>query len=140
LKAVFDTNVLVSAVLSDGVCRKLLAHLPAGRLRLLLSPDTTQEFLAVLNRPKFGLASGQAEQILAQDLLPFSDVVQPSNALLQYPCRDPKEDKFLSCALAGQAIFLVTGDLDLLELKSRYKFEIIEPRAALEKHFKKSGI
>ena len=136
MKAVFDTNVLVSAILNEGVCRKPLTHVAAGRIRLLLSSETTQEFLAVLNRPKFNLAPGQAELILAQDLLPFADVVQAANRSPAFPSRDPKDDKFLQCAESGRADALVSGDRDLLDLSGRYKFEIIEPKAALEKLLK----
>ncbi len=88
--------------------------------------------MAVLMRPKFKLARRQAELILTQDLLPFADVVQGSPLTLDFPCRDPHDDKFLVCALQGQADLLVTGDKDLLQLAGRYPFKILTPQAALQ--------
>jgi uncharacterized protein len=46
-------------------------------------------------------------------------------------CRDPHDDKFLSCALAASARFLVTGDSDLLSLGKYKKVGIISPEVFL---------
>lgn len=132
MRLVGDTNVLVSAVLTDGTCRRLLGLASQGKLRWLLSPATSQELLAVLKRPRFKLAPGQAERVLTHDVLPFADVVPAAPLELAFPCRDPHDDKFLACALQGQADFLVTGDKDLLQLAGRYPFKILSPQAALQ--------
>ena len=47
-------------------------------------------------------------------------------------CRDPKDNIVLECAAAGKADFIVTGDKDLLALKSFRKIRIITPRKFLE--------
>jgi uncharacterized protein len=49
-------------------------------------------------------------------------------------CRDPDDDPILSCALSAEADYLVTGDLDLLELKEFHGIRILAP-AAFELHF-----
>lgn len=40
-------------------------------------------------------------------------------------CRDPDDDKFLSCAIDGKALYIVSGDKDLLDLKSFRDIEIV---------------
>lgn len=127
MRVVLDTNVLVSAVLADGVCRKLLALAPLRQIELLFSPATVEEFLRSMADPRFKLGAAVPKQILALDLLPFGQVVQPKPALLPWPCGDPDDDKFLLCALQGGAEALITGDKALLALNGKYKFAIKAP-------------
>ena len=48
-------------------------------------------------------------------------------------CRDPKDNMFLNCALAGKADFIISGDDDLLALKKVSEIEIIKPVHFLKK-------
>jgi uncharacterized protein len=127
VKLVLDTNVLVSAVLADGVCRRLLALAPQRRIELLFSPATVDEFLHTMANPRFKLPPTASKQILALDLLPFAQVVQTKATELPFPCSDPTDDKFLHCAVQGQANALISGDKALLALAGKYPFEIQAP-------------
>lgn len=42
-------------------------------------------------------------------------------------CRDPKDDKFLACAIEGEADYLVSGDQDLLAIGSYQGIQIVKP-------------
>ncbi len=42
-------------------------------------------------------------------------------------CRDPDDDKFINCALAAKAVYIVSGDSDLLVLKGKSPIEIVTP-------------
>ena len=112
---VFDTNVLVSAALfresTPGVA--LTAALHQGVI--LLSPATAQEVKDVLARPKFDryLSTETRNRFLAA-LLRKATFLEPEESI--QACRDPKDDKFLEIAVAGQAMYLITGDDDLLVL------------------------
>jgi predicted nucleic acid-binding protein len=44
-------------------------------------------------------------------------------------CRDPDDDQILSCALSAEADYLITGDMDLLELKEFHGIRILTPGA-----------
>ena len=132
MRVVFDTNVLVSGVLNEGVCRRLLSLAPQGRLVPLLGPATVAEFLRTMADPRFKLKQETAKQILAQDLLPFGEVVQPHPAKLPHPCSDPDDDKFIAAAIEGRAQFVVAGDSDLLELKAYDGIRIVSPRVFLD--------
>lgn len=50
-------------------------------------------------------------------------------------CRDPKDDKFLSLALSGNATHIITGDSDLLALHPFRGIEILSPRSFLEAQY-----
>ena len=52
----------------------------------------------------------------------------PEPAAMPRVCRDRADDAILACALAARAGFLVTGDDDLLELRSFERIRIVRPR------------
>lgn len=108
ISAVLDTNVLVSALLTPrGACARVLDAAAEDRFRPLLSPEILAEYREVLGRAKFGLSPTTAAAVvdgfrrLAVELVPG----EPLRA-----CRDPEDDKFLACACAGGAGFVVTGN------------------------------
>ena len=112
---VFDTNVLVSAAIfresTPGIA--LIAALSQGSI--LLSQATAREVKDVLARPKFDryIASETRNRFLAA-LLRDATFLEPEESI--QACRDPKDDKFLEIAVAGQAMYMITGDEDLLVL------------------------
>ena len=126
MKAVFDTNVLVAAFVSEGVCAKLLGRARRKKLNLVISPFILKEFENVLLK-KF---SASKEQIrTAAKLISEAAQIVSHASMVSGICRDPDDDQILSCALSVKADYLVTGDLDLLELKEFHGIEILTPGA-----------
>ena len=123
---VFDTGVLVGAVLfPDSVPgRAMLEALRRGRL--LLSQATAEEIAEVLNRPKFDhyISVPMRKRFLAS-LVREAMIVETSQSF--EVCRDPKDDKFLEPSVCGNASFLVTGDRDLLVLHPFQEIPIVTP-------------
>jgi len=131
LRCVFDTNVLVSALLlPDSKPRhalnralregKVLVSFPAlaelnevlgrKRFRRYVDEEDVRSFLAALTR--------EAEWV---------DVEERIQA-----CRDPKDDKFLELAVGGRETHIVTGDMDLLTLNPFRGIAILPPHRFLE--------
>ena len=52
-------------------------------------------------------------------------------------CRDPDDDKFINCAIDAKAIYIVSGDNDLLDIKNFAGIEIITAREFYEKYLQK---
>jgi uncharacterized protein len=125
-KVVLDTNVLVSALLFQGTLSKMVDLWKAGRIKPLFSQATFQEFTKVLTYPKFALTPKEILILLEEEVLPYFEVVKVIKEVIGI-CRDPEDDKFLSCALASGAAFVVTGDDDLLCLKQFETAKIIKP-------------
>lgn len=130
LRVVCDTNVVVSALLfGSGRLAWLREAWRSGVFVPLLSEATTRELLAVLAYPKFRLSAEELEALLA-GYLPHCQTVHP---LLRPPeaplCRDPHDQPFVDLAMAGHADYLVTGDLDLLELAGRLSCPVVTPAA-----------
>jgi putative PIN family toxin of toxin-antitoxin system len=108
IRAIIDTNVLVSALISpSGNEALLLLAVKQGLVRPCFSPAMLEEYSEVLARPKFAFS---ADEIMALiDLLQHQgDLLRPAPVSGISP--DPKDDKFLACALAARADFVVTGN------------------------------
>lgn len=130
-RIVVDTNVLISRVLIEDSVAGRAVRLAEDRARLLASRDTLEEFATVLLRPKFDKYAEFA--LRAEFLIRYRRIVEmitiddPVRA-----CRDPKDDKFLSLAVNGEADQLISGDKDLLELDPFRRTRILTPAAWLE--------
>ena len=138
IRAVLDTNVILSALLFGGRLERLHRAWRAGRLRLVMSRETTDELLRVMAYPKFRLTHAEITFLFDTELLPFADViVLPASNSKQRWSRDSEDDKFIRCAKAGKCARLITGDDDLLSLKRVGKVVILSPAeflGALGKH------
>lgn len=131
LKAVIDTNVWVSALLGTGVPKKLKDRMAQDNFRPICSAQLVDELIDVLARPKF---VGKITDIDAAELVRLLRTaalfVEPEQ--IDATSRDPKDDVFLACALAGGADYLVTGDDDLLSLVGFRGTKIVTPREFLQ--------
>ncbi|MGE0643717.1 MAG: putative toxin-antitoxin system toxin component, PIN family [Nitrospira sp.] len=129
MKVVFDTNILVSALLWRGTPYRCLLAIRAGLAELILSPLIMEEFRDVLCR-KFALTQEDAEE--------NSAIAQKSAKLINIPGTlrvvpdDPTDDKFVETAIVGGAQWLVSGDKHLLRLKEYQGITVISARAFLD--------
>ena len=126
MKAVFDTNVLLAAFITEGICSKILVRGRKRQFHLILCPVILREFERVLIK-KFSTTRNEARSILQIVSEAMHSVVIPSQSV-QGICRDPDDDAILACALEAGADYLVTGDVDLLELKIFKRIRIVTPR------------
>ena len=135
MRAVIDTNVLLSALLWHGTPHALLEHLHGERLSLISSPALLNELATVLARPKFDAilrTSNMARSQLLADVLQLAESIDPP-PLAQPVCRDPDDDAVLALAVAAQADLVVTGDEDLLILGSYAGIPIVSAAQALQR-------
>jgi uncharacterized protein len=124
-RVVLDTNVLVSALLFTGELSKFVDLWQRGKVVPLISRETFEELRAVLEYSKFSLAPDEIQGIIEDEILPYFEVVEVKENV-RGVCRDPADDKFLACALAGSAHFILSGDKDLTDLKSYRTIRIIK--------------
>ncbi|WP_337287892.1 putative toxin-antitoxin system toxin component, PIN family [Candidatus Methylomirabilis sp.] len=117
MRVVLDTNTLISALLFSGTASRLVPLWQSRRITILLSGAILQEYLRVLTYPKFRLNEREVRGLLEEELLPFVETVRATKHL-RVVRRDPEDNKFLECTVAGRAEHLVTGDQDLLELET----------------------
>ena len=123
MKVIVDTNILVSAVLRGRTPKEVIQFIiDTPDCDWLVSKEILEEYKQVLSRPKFKLTP----EIINQwwfVLDTVTRVVEVTN-VVDFP-RDRKDAKFLACALATDADFLLTGDKDFEEAKNLGKTRII---------------
>lgn len=124
---VFDTNVVISALLlPHSLARQALDRaLAVGEI--LVSPETVAELSRVLQRKSFAKYVTEEERIeFLRALVNESVLIEVENPIVA--CRDPKDDMFLSLAVSGRATCIVSGDEDLLVLHPFQGIAIVSPR------------
>jgi putative PIN family toxin of toxin-antitoxin system len=119
---VFDTNILFSAVGWRGNPFRSVELARAGQIRAVACSVIMEELIEKLVA-KLNFTPDQAADTLA-DYLAFIPLV-PILGILQAVPRDPEDNAVLECAIAGQASFIITGDLDLLTLGTFQGVEIV---------------
>jgi putative PIN family toxin of toxin-antitoxin system len=128
LRLVFDTNVIVAGLVSEGLCHELVeSHLPDHSA--ILSRFLWDELVERL-RDKFGL---NADDLPLLDLYRRHATWVEPEALATPVCRDPDDDWVLATAVAGEAEAVVTGDGDLLDLAAYRGVSILSPRQFIER-------
>jgi putative PIN family toxin of toxin-antitoxin system len=108
IRVVIDTNVLVSAnIKTKGAEARVLDLVATGRLQLYISEPILAEYQGVLSRPKLRLDPKRVQDSL--DLIQsVSTIIEPQLTLAVSP--DEPDNRFLECAEAAQADYLVTGN------------------------------
>lgn len=133
MQAVFDTNVLVSALFWRGSPHALLEEVRNGCIALITNPTLLAELTDVIGRAKFEAILTRThtsrEQALAQ-VRQLAEVIDPP-PLKRRVWRDPDDDAVLALALASTADWIVSGDDDLLVLQTFEGIAIITPIQAL---------
>lgn len=125
--AVFDTNVLVAAVITEGICARILRRAREREFELAICPFILAELEAVLTR-KFSASKREVSETIALVREAATFVVERVEAV-RGVCRDPDDDNILACAFAAKSDYLVTGDDDLLIVRRFHSTQIIAPRA-----------
>jgi putative PIN family toxin of toxin-antitoxin system len=118
-KVVLDTNVVISSILFKGELVGIVDLWKKGKIVPVVSKETFNEFRKVLEYPKFRLTKGEIKTIVEEEVLPFFEIVE-TTVEVNGVCKDPDDDKFIACALAGSADFIVSGDKDLCDI-AKYK-------------------
>lgn len=108
LRLVLDTNIVVSAALKpDGLQRTVILLAITKPARLYVSSDILAEYRDVLSRPELQIRKGLRQQLL-QLVGKRAHSVAPASRL--HVAIDPGDNKFLECADAARADYLVTGN------------------------------
>ena len=108
IRAVIDTNVLVSALISPSGNEALIVlAVSQGLLTACVSREILQEYAEVLARPKFSFRQDEIGSLL-QLLNSNGENTVPEPLSLTLP--DPEDRKFLACAKTASADFIVTGN------------------------------
>ena len=134
IKAVVDTNIFVSALIGKGkLFKEICSAFIEGKFTPILSLEMQSEIFDVVRRPKFKKYFNLEEIKRFEELIKTdSNFVFPRQKVAV--CRDIKDNIILEAALAAEKIdCIVTGDQDLITLKTFHKISILTPTQFLKK-------
>jgi putative PIN family toxin of toxin-antitoxin system len=135
MKLVLDTNVFVSGFLWEGNEAELIRKIERKDAMNFINPEILSEIEDVINRDKF-------KYLLAKHNLIADEIIEKTVSLSHIVIgrkleenvvkADPKDDKFVECALNSDANYIVSGDKHLLELKEYENVKIVTPKEFVE--------
>lgn len=137
IRAVIDTNILVSALITQKTSppRQLYRAFTTQQFLLITSPSILAEVEDVINRDnivKYHKLDPKQRKVVIEQLVTLSYIVPESvihdKTIIE---RDPEDDKFLYAALYGHADYIVSGDNHLLDLREYERIKILIPKEFL---------
>jgi len=131
-RVVLDTNVLVSALLFKGAVSRFVELWRKEKMIPVISKETFEELTTVLQYPKFSLSKDEIKFVIEHEILPYFEIIEVVKAV-KGVCRDPGNDKFISCALSASADCIVSGDKDFCDLRQYKTVKIINTSDFLKK-------
>jgi len=124
MNIVLDTNVIVAAFASRGLCSSVF-ELSLDRYSIIISKHILTEVQRILFK-KFKMAEKNVESVI--EYLEEYCYVKEYTKLNETVCRDKDDDEILALAKSNNVKYIITGDNDLLVLKAINSTKIITPR------------
>lgn len=122
MRIVIDTNVVISGVFFGGKPRKILEAVMKKDITACANTSIIDEYEEITTEMIIRKQGHIRRDILAPFIAKL-EIYDPVADL--HICRDPDDDKFLSCAKDAKALYIVSGDKDLLDVSRFENIEII---------------
>ena len=126
IRVVIDTNVFISSFFG-GNPRQIIDLWKNGDVLLCLSPDIVDEYVEVLHRLSLG-ETGEMQELLKLFAKGYHIVFTHATPEISVVSEDPDDDKFIECAVALDAKYIISGDKALLAVKNYMGIRILSPR------------
>lgn len=132
MKVVLDSNVFISALLFGGKPRIIFNLAISGKIELIISESILEEIFEVLLRPKFMLTKSFVKEF-TRELEEIAELVEPKRKV-KVVKTDPDDDMIIECAIEGKVDYIISGNKDLLDIKSFEGIIILTPLDFLNLH------
>lgn len=131
---VIDTNVYISSLISPvGIPAKIMELVHAKKFTLLVSYSILNEYTSTALYPAIQKRHGLSKKQIEEKIFRLAKVgrkITPENPL-EVVQDDPDDNKFIECAVEGEADFIISGDKHLKNLKSYQGIKIVDPTTFL---------
>ncbi len=131
MKIVIDTNVVISGVFFGGYPRRVLDAVLDGKTSASVTAEISAEYVEIAQE-MIERKQGHFRRELFAVLLSKMELIAPHSEV--HLSRDPDDDKFIACASDAKALYIVSGDKDLLVLKRYQDIEIITAKEFCERY------
>lgn len=131
MRIVVDTNVLISGVFFGGFPRKILSSIVNGKITAYATSEIINEYEEIVQE-MIDRKQGRINRTILIPLIRTMEIIEPSSHI--EICRDPDDDKFLECAKDSHALYIVSGDKDLLVVEKYENIQIVTAKDFCEKY------
>ena len=131
MRFVIDTNVLISGVFFGGFPRKILSSIVNGKITAYATFEIINEYEEIIQE-MIDRKQGHINRTILIPLIKTMEIIEPSSHI--EICRDSDDNKFLECAKDSHALYIVSGDKDLLIIKEYENIQIITAKDFCEKY------
>ena len=132
MRIVIDTNVLVSGVFFGGFPRKILSSVVSQKITACATAEIINEYEEIVQE-MIDRKQGHIDRTILVPLIKAMEIIEPISHV--EICRDPDDNKFLGCAKDSQALYIVSGDKDLLVIEEYENIQIMTAKDFYEKYF-----
>ncbi|MDO5441908.1 MAG: putative toxin-antitoxin system toxin component, PIN family [Bacillota bacterium] len=122
MKIVVDTNVVISGVFFGGAPAEVLKAIVASDVTACATAEIIEEYLEIVDE-MITRKQGSINKNMLMPLINSLEIIEPRSSIKI--SRDPDDDKFIECAKDSKALYIVSGDKDLLVLKEYEDIQII---------------
>jgi hypothetical protein len=130
MRVVIDTNVFVSSFFG-GKPRKIIELWKQGKITLCFSREIIDEYITVLQR--LGLQNEEElKELLSLFARGFNSLFIAKTPDLKVVLDDPDDDKFIECAVALKAQFVISGDKALTSISEYIGIKLVNPKSFLD--------
>ena len=131
MNIVVDTNVLISGVFFGGFPGKVLSSIVNDQVTAFATTEIISEYEEVVQE-MISRHQGKLNRNILLPLINAMEIIEPVSKV--NVCRDPDDDKFIGCAKDSRALYIVSGDKDLLVLEHYENIQIVTAREFCEKY------
>ena len=122
MKIVADINVVISGTFFGGAPRRVVEAIGKKEIKAYATPEIIEEYEEIVEE----MISRKQGNLRKDVLSLFTAKLNLIEAKTKVEvCRDPDDDKFISCALDAKALYIVSGDKDLLVIGQYEDVQII---------------
>ena len=131
MRIVIDTNVLISGVFFGGFPRKILSAVVSQKITACATAEIINEYEEIVQE-MINRKQGHINRAILSPLIQAMEIIEPVTHI--GICRDPDDNKFLECAKDSHALYIVSGDNDLLIIEKFKNIQIVTAKDFCEKY------
>ena len=132
MRIVIDTNVLISGVFFGGFPREILSSVVSQKITACATAEIINEYEDIAQE-MIDRKQGHIDRAILAPLIQVLEVIEPISHV--EICRDPDDNKFLECAKDSHALYIVSGDKDLLVIEEYENIQIMTAKDFCKKYF-----
>ena len=130
MRIVIDTNVLISGLFFGGFPRKILSAVVGQKITACATTEIINEYEEIVQE-MISIKQGHINKAILSPLIKAMEIIEPVTQV--EICRDPDDNKFLGCAKDSHALYIVSGDKDLLVIEQFGNVQIVTAKSFYDK-------